>query len=60
MKRRGSPKRGDYVHRETFLKTHTKYEPLCRNGSYHLWLAHNKREVTCPKCLDKMKQRGEV
>lgn len=28
-----------------------KGKPLCRNGSYHLWLTNEPKKVTCLACL---------
>jgi hypothetical protein len=32
-----------------------KIQPLCRNGSFHIHFTHDRKKVTCPACLEKMK-----
>lgn len=44
----------DTDERRVRLGLTVKVQPLCRNGSFHITLTHDRRRVTCPACLAKI------
>jgi hypothetical protein len=56
--KQGKPDLGDSVHFEMInMKPGmgASVHPLCRNGSFHLFLTHRKVEATCERCLERIK-----
>jgi len=58
MHTRGKPNSDALIHAPYILKGRS--EPLCRNGSYHIKLAHHHTEVTCEVCKQKLHHKWEA